>query len=351
VTDVLSDDEIAQRIAALSSRTATPEYRYFQPLSMAVDEYEEWATTPEKRIYLGLEAFDAAMRGTAPGEMTELVGYTQSGKTLLLTNMMIHNADKSIAWFTPDETRILVMVRLACVLHGVSAITLEQGLHEHNPEVRRMLNETAEHFPMLGVYDDGLDLLQMLHAMEEQMEAVGREPQAIVFDYAALLNHEGDIRGRLEALKNFAKNTKKPMFVVQQTSRTTGRDGERIRLASGEYSGEQQATHMIGVRRKFQYYESLITEIDKKLANPAIKTVDHSELTYARNEALYLQQEHQHTITVSLVKNKRPPAHLVDEIDFHLEAATGRLLEHRPPEYHDEPSMIRSNRQRLFGDD
>lgn len=348
MTDVISEVEMAERIAALTTSQQDGRFRYYRPLGDAVDEYVHWATTPETRIYLGLEAFDSVMRGTAPGEMTALTGYTQSGKTLLLTNMMEYNADKCVAWFTPDETRVLVMVRLACVMHGVSAQTIEQGLMEGNIEVRNMLRETAERFPMLGVYDEGLDVLQMKHALEEQMEATGREPQAIVFDYASLLNHEGDVRGRVEALKNFGKNLNKPMFVILQSSRTKGRDGERVALDSSEYGGEQQATHIIGVRRKFQYYTSVIEELEKKLANPTANNV--SDLSYALEEARHEQQAHRATVTVSLVKNKRPPGSLVDEIDFALDTSTGKLLTHAPyrPQ---EPEVQKLIRHTIFGDE
>jgi hypothetical protein len=36
---------------------------------------------------------------------------------------------------------------------------------------------------------------------------------------------------------------------------------------------------------------------------------------------------HEHTVTVSLLKNKRPAGQLVDDIDFELDTATGRLRE------------------------
>jgi hypothetical protein len=40
------------------------------------------------------------------------------------------------------------------------------------------------------------------------------------------------------------------MLVLHQSSRTAGADGKKMTISSGAYGGEQQATHILGVRRK-----------------------------------------------------------------------------------------------------
>ena len=41
---------------------------------------------------------------------------------------------------------------------------------------------------------------------------------------------------------------------------------------------------------------------------------------------------HSHTLTLNLVKNKRPAGTLIDDIDFEIEAGTGRLTRLREGE-------------------
>ena len=92
-------------------------------------------------------------------------------------------------------------------------------------------------------------------------------------------------------------------------------------ISSGAYGGEQQATHVIGVRRKRFEIEAQIREIQEKL--------DRSSATERMLERLdnlrYELRIHMDTITVNLVKCKRPASALLDDIDFLIEAGTGRL--------------------------
>jgi hypothetical protein len=92
-------------------------------------------------------------------------------------------------------------------------------------------------------------------------------------------------------------------------------------MSSGAFGGEQQATSVIGVRRKKYSIMAEMNEIINKLD----KT--HSERSMERLDSLrYEAKIHEYTVTVSLLKNKRPAGQLVDDIDYEIDLATGRLM-------------------------
>jgi hypothetical protein len=100
-------------------------------------------------------------------------------------------------------------------------------------------------------------------------------------------------------------------------------------ISSGAYGGEQQATHIIGVRRKKFEIESQIRDIEERL-----DTSKNTERLLERLDALrYDLRIHQNTVTVNLVKCKRPASRLLDDIDFEIEQGTGRLTRLRNGEF------------------
>lgn len=295
---------------------------YYKPLSDAVDEFVHWAQHPNERIYLGFPELDAQIRGIAAGEMCLINGYSHSGKTLFLLQILVANADKPVVYFCPDEPRTLTLVKLACVLNGIDANLLEEGVSRSDPDALAILRDTAnKHFPKLAVFDQFMSLSDMEKAMGEVQEMWGK-PALIVFDYLELLNGGGeDVPSKANTLKAFGKRHNVPLLVLHQSSRTAGADGKKMTISSGAYGGEQQASHIIGVRRKKFEIEGQIREIEQKLDRSAA-----SEKMLERLDQLrYELRIHQFTLTVNLVKCKRPASSLLDDIDFEIEAGTGRL--------------------------
>jgi KaiC/GvpD/RAD55 family RecA-like ATPase len=301
-------------------------HKYYKPLEDAADEYVYWAQHPGERIYMGIPQLDAAMRGTAPRQMTGVVGYTHSGKTQLLIHMALNNPDRGIPWFAPDESRMAMITKLTAARVGRSARQLEAELNDPLTErqAKAMLYETAEALPNLFVCEENLSTWEMWEACQE-FEQVRQMPvQAVVYDFARLLKVEGDERSKLEALKHWTNDHEVASFVIHQTSRTAGRDGERITLESGAYGGEDIFTHMIGVRRKYRFYQSIANDLEKAIA----RTEDERKrepLYDAWTEAMAEVALHRNTITFNLVKNKVPPSELVDEFDLTMDTSCGKL--------------------------
>jgi archaellum biogenesis ATPase FlaH len=358
VTDELDDDAIAQRLAQLqagidpdaqqliddvaeqtgmvpvdigaanvAARAILSRQRhFFTPFEEAAGEYVAWSRSPGTRIYTGIDEFDSVMRGVAPKELCLIVGYAHSGKTVFTTQVLLHNKHRRIALFTPDETRVLVLVKLASILYGVSAEEIEQRLYSGDSEMEEELRDVARrHFPNLAVFDELSELGAMDKALDEVEAHWGDKCEAIVIDYADLITGVGeDVPSKMNAIKAWGKKRNCAVFLLHQTSRTSGSAGRKMKIDSGGFGGEQQALFLIGVRRKKNQYLALIEELEEKIAtsgNP--NAVDRYEDQL--RTAQYELQCHENTITFSLVKNKRPPSRLVDDTDFVLDAQTGRV--------------------------
>jgi hypothetical protein len=187
-----------------------------------------------------------------------------------------------------------------------------------------------------------MSLADMERALSEVRDMWG-QPSLMVFDYLELLTGGGeDVPSKANTLKAFGKRHNIPLLVLHQSSRTAGADGRRQTISSGAYGGEQQATHIIGVRRKRFEIEAQIREIEEKLDKSS-----NSERLLERLDTLkWMHRIHQHTLTVNLVKCKRPASVLLDDMDYEIEFGTGRL--NRLPDNHlpdgfvtvDEPTIL-----------
>lgn len=318
--DALGRGEI---IPTPDASSASLTRKYYAPLAEAADDFVHWAQTPDARIYLGFTDIDAEMRGIAPSEMCLINGYSHSGKTMFLLQILLANKDKTVVYFCPDEPKTLTLIKLACLMHGVPADVLERKIVLNDTEAIRLLRETAEQdFPHLAVFDQIMTLAEMEHAMSEVREMWDKDIDLMVFDYLELLQGGGeDVPHKANTLKAFGKRHNVPLLVLHQSSRSAGASGKKMTISSGAYGGEQQATHVIGVRRKRFEIESQIRDIEERLS-----TSKDTERLLERLDALnYDLRIHQDTVTVNLVKCKRPASKLLDDIDFQIENGTGRL--------------------------
>ena len=301
---------------------STQTFAYYSPLAKAADDYVHWAQSPNERIYLGFNEIDAEMRGIAPSEMCLINGYTHSGKTLALLQILLANHDKRVIYFCPDEPRTLTLIKLACVTHGIDANILEQRIASNDMESINLLRNTAlQHFPNLAVFDQTVSLIDMERALAEIVDVIG-DPQLIVIDYLDLITGGGeDVPSKANSVKAFGKRHNIPLIVLHQSSRTAGATGKQMTISSGAYGGEQQATHIVGVRRKRFEIEGHIRDLQEKLD----KATNTERIMSKIEELQYDLRIHMDTLTLNLVKCKRPAGHLLDDMDYLIESGTGRL--------------------------
>jgi hypothetical protein len=296
--------------------------QHYSPLAHAADDFIHWAQHPQERIYLGFPDIDTEMRGIAPSEMCLINGYSHSGKTMFLLQILVANADKPVVYFCPDEPKTLTLIKLTCLMHGIPADILEKQVANNDHKAIQLLRETAnESFPNLAVFDQMMTLNEMEQSLGE-IESMWGKPHLLVFDYLELLNGGGeDVPSKANTLKAFGKRHNIPLLVLHQSSRTAGADGKKMTISSGAYGGEQQATHILGVRRKKFDIEAQIRDIEERL-----DTSKNTERLLERLDTLrYELRIHQNTVTINLVKCKRPASRLLDDIDFEIEEGTGRL--------------------------
>ncbi len=306
--------------------TEPQEFRHYRPLVDAADDYIRYAQSPHEQVYTGIRAIDREMRGIAPGEVCMITGYSHAGKTLLLMEVLRHNADRNVLYFCPDEPRTLTLIKLACLQHNINALELEQRVREHDEEAIQLLRDTAvRDFPNLAVFDDPVSLADMQRATEEATAALGGRPDLVVFDYLELLMGGGeDVPSKANALKAWGRRHDVPLLLLHQVSRSAGADGRSITISSGAYGGEQQATHIIGVRRKLFEIRAQIKSLEERIAAPG-RQASAEALMLALDGLRLDERIHQHTLTVNLVKNKRVGGKLVDDVDFEINHGTGRL--------------------------
>jgi KaiC/GvpD/RAD55 family RecA-like ATPase len=325
---------------ALSVSTLQPTSGYYKPLADAADDYVRWAQSPHERVFTGIQAIDREMRGIAPGEMGLVIGFSHSGKTLVLLEILKANRNRNVCYFCPDEPRTLTLIKLACLLHSLDPIELERQVASDDQAAIQLLKDTANRdFPNLACYDESVTLTDMERAVGEVTDMWGRKPDLVVFDYLELLTGGGeDVPSKANSIKAWGRRHSVPLLVLHQTSRSSGADGKRLTISSGSYGGEQQATHIIGVRRKLFEIQAEIRELEEKVDRSS-----SAERLMERIDTLrYDERVHQHTLTLNLVKNKRTGGRLVDDVDFEIEQGTGRLTPLNgdlPSQYHKSTQM------------
>ena len=269
-----------------------------------------------------MPALDNQMRGIGSGHLCLIVWYSHSGKTQVLLKWLRHNRHKRVAMFIPDEPAALVLTKLTSVSTGIPARELESRVAKNDRDAIDTLRRVAsEEFPNLAVFDKPLTPSVLERGYSEAADVWGADPELVVVDYVDLVQAGETPQSKFDLLKGFASRHEVPMIAIHQTSRSAGAEGRRITISSGNYGGEQHATFLIGVRRRKSAIQS---ELDEQRA----KAERGSEAAWDRvRELEYLLAIHQYTLTVSLLKNKRPGGELVDEFDLEIDTQTGVLTE------------------------
>lgn len=310
----------------------------YVPLASAVSDYVDFATHPELRVYTGIKEIDEATRGLAPKELMIINGFAHNGKTVVVVEVLLANEGAPCVFFTPDETRVVVLTKLTSAIHGISAEEIERRLQQGDPDVLAMLEQVAERFSNLAVFDDNVTLHQMDVAMQAFIDVHGR-PKYVIFDYADLLAADMDTIGKIDALKKWGKDWGIPFIVLHQSSKSQGAGGQKVTIESGTHGGHGQATIMIGVRRKINLLRHQVDVLEDKLENTQRDDTAKKIRDKIYEIEHHLIPRHEDTITINLVKNKRPPMTLVDDLDFKLVKETGRLVDIYKHEPDDEPPL------------
>lgn len=295
----------------------TASYSHYQPLADAAHRLIAEAQT-EGKVYTGIERFDAEMRGISPGHLAMIVGYSHSGKTLLLLHIIRHNRDKRIAWFVPDEPAPLVLTKLACMEYGVSGAELEGRIADGDPWGVRVLNETIERYDNLAIFDRSLTPRSMTQGYDEACQHWGASADLVAVDYMELVRVGDSLAAKADYVKSFGTDRNVPMLACHQTSRSAGSRGQSMRIDSGNFGGETWATFQIGVSRRKSALIAELTDLRAKAYRTDWMFDRMAQLEHDLEIAQY-------TLTINLNKNKRPSGRLVEDIEMEMDLDTGVL--------------------------
>mgnify|MGYP001612440085 CR=1 FL=1 len=317
---MLTDDAIRARVAALEGAASQRQdereaqlsksftkYLHVHPLVDAASSAIEAIENTDDRFMLGLHQIDLRTRGFGAKELVVITGFAHSGKTQLVNTAVLNNKNKRILFFSMDDPAEMILVKLVCMVHNVDAETLEARIRRGDAEAKRWVREAAtDTFRHLFVPDESLNLAGVDKTIAEATDAWGAPPQCVIIDFVGSMagdseSQDDGIKSKMESMKRWVKEKPFPTIAVTQNSRGNGGPGKPITLLSMGYGGEQEATFVLGVRRKSQ---------DADL------------------DAFEREQE-KDSVTLHLVKNKRPPGKKTpyEGIDFHMIPQTGRIVD------------------------
>lgn len=309
--EALEPEDIKRRVARYQIDAAraqvaesTRNNLYARPLAEAAFELVEAMSSTVPRIDFGLAEIDADIRGIGPGELCYLTGKSHSGKTQLITHMIRSRPKGRFLYFTPDETKALVLCRLVGQGYDIDAERLEARIKAGDERAAWLVYKTAIHdFPNLIVIEQALDFTQMSVALHEAMTTAwdGQPPECVFVDYLDQLPGPTDYNGtkrKSVELKNWTKRHRVPVVCIHQPNRSVGR-GERIGMDQLSNAGDTEATYVCGVWR--------------------IRDDPYHPERYM----------HQDTVTIGIDKNKRPPCR-TGTYTFFLHPDTGALRSLRP---------------------
>lgn len=323
MTVALATEELQARLAALKAQPEPPkEYRYVKPFSSTVDGILSSLKSSDGRFALGIGPVDTLTRGFGPKELVFITGFAHSGKTQLVNTAILNNLNKRILFFSMDDPAEMILLKLTCMYAQMPADELEHLIHADNKEAQDTLKRAANDiFKNLIVVDDSLGLSNMDKAIAEAQDMWGADPDLVVIDYLELMSGNGNsddansnVKSKSQALKGWVKGKNWPTVVLHQGTRSGSEPGKPITMTSMAYGGEQEATIVIGVRRKKD----------------------------DRDGDIWMRQTHENTVTLHVVKNKRPPAKITkpDGLDLFMDKQTGIIRTLRPGELQGSPLTV-----------
>lgn len=302
----LTLDEIDARIRAAQHTPVITTY-----VRTAAEQADSLITAlaADEGITLGLPEIDILTRGFRPKDLVVLTGFAHSGKTQLVNTMVLNNVDKRILFFTLDDPAEMVLAKLVSMSTGIPAEELERRIRQGDEAVKDSIRNVAKaDFQNLLMVDDSVALDQMQQAVDEATAVWGAPPDAVVVDYLEMIPGATIKDDSIDSVKRMAKRLKAwahtaayPLIVLHQGTRSGAKPGSPISMTSMAYGGEQEATIVLGVRRKRDRQDEDIDPYERRLVED--------------------------TVTLHVPKNKRPGGRLThyDGIDFYLEPTTGLI--------------------------
>lgn len=220
-----------------------------------VDSYIDCVRNPEGRVMLGVREIDLMMRGIGRGELAFVFGQMHQGKTQLVLNSVVHNHDKRILFFTPDEMAEEVFTKLVAIKHGIDVETLEEAVKSGDEDMVKLLRRAATiDFPNLAIVDEGMGLKKLNEVRLQQEQVWGGECDLLVIDYLGSIPGYQDEGPAAKAVKALAKNERQRVLCIHQGQQDSLSRGKFKGPHGMRYGGHNEATFMIEVCRPADEY-------------------------------------------------------------------------------------------------
>lgn len=254
------------------SATAPPPatFRWIATPQDAASKLVDVLYNDEDRFETGIVDIDVYTRGWRPRECILCVSYPHAGKTQLCLQVILNNPSKRILYLSLDDPGEMVLVKLTAMAYQLAGSDLEREIKDGNPEyVDLLYSAPQDSFPNLALVDRDVSIADLPDIINESIRWWdGALPQLVIIDYIGLLGTAGGtiedgynaVSVKLKQLKAWAKTLPCPLVVVHQGTRSGARPGSPITLTSMAYGGEQEATQVIGLRRKKDDSERSATE-------------------------------------------------------------------------------------------
>lgn len=223
---------------------------YVRPLLKVADSYVDFIQNPEGRVMFGIHDLDLMMRGLGRGELCFVFGQLHQGKTQLLLNMVAHNHDKHILYFTPDEMAEEVFLKLTAIKYRLDIEDFEKQIQRGDEKAVALLKRSAiKDFPHLAIVDEGMGLKRLNEVRLAQEEVWGHATDFMVIDYLGAIPGFADEGAAAKAVKGFAKDHRQVVLCVQQGQQDALLRGKFKGVHGMRFGGHNEATFMIEVCR------------------------------------------------------------------------------------------------------
>lgn len=200
-------------------------------------------------VQFGLPELDRAIRGCRASDLSLIAGPPHGGKTQLAMHLVLHNPEKRVLWFTPDESHGFLMLKLTAIRMGLAQEDVE--MMSKNELGMRELTKITDEMGGLKVSGSG-DSVDLRKSIDEATRDWGGLPNVIVFDYAEMLEHpmgEAGLGSKMMYFKKVGKETGAAMVIIHQANKMGIRSTDTPSLADMDTAGHKEATLVLWCRR------------------------------------------------------------------------------------------------------
>lgn len=231
--------------------------RGFETLADQVEKLGVMAANPRQRVPWGMRSLDLITGGgVAAGEVFTVIGRSHTGKSMVATNIMLHNENTPLIFFSLEMPSHQVVRRLWSHVSGSDGRLVNRQL-ANNALPLDELRVMAKRFDQHVVVDkSGTSLPDMSRYVELYEMEYGYRPAAVIIDYLEEVGggkQSGDGWVRTEAtasaVKSWAKNEGIGVYLLHQVSMSKYQQWEEPLADAPKGGGYTEADVMVGIWR------------------------------------------------------------------------------------------------------